>query len=182
MLIRIGYDIELGLTGPTALVTLLRVHPDREADLTAPERPTIVPGLHVDRYTDLYGNTCERYQVPAGVTRVRLQHSATVRDTGQPDPVVPDAVQHPVDQLPPDTLLYLLASRYCEVDSELMTFAWDTFGATAPRRPAGRGCRRCATGCTGTCGSTTCRPTPHGRPSAASVAAWVSAGTSRTWP
>lgn len=135
MLIRIGYDIELGLTGPTALVTLLRVHPDREADLTAPERPTIVPGLHVDRYTDLYGNTCERYQVPASVTRVRLQHSATVRDTGQPDPVVPDAVQHPVDQLPPDTLLYLLASRYCEVDSELMTFAWDTFGATAPGWP-----------------------------------------------
>ncbi len=37
MLIRIGYDIELAVATPMALIYLLRVHPSRRDDLVAPE-------------------------------------------------------------------------------------------------------------------------------------------------
>jgi len=53
-----------------------------------------------------------------------------VNDSGQPDPVVPTAQQHPVQELPDETLLFLLASRYCESDLLLDT-AWGLF-ANAP--------------------------------------------------
>jgi transglutaminase-like putative cysteine protease len=42
--------------------------------------------------------------------------------------VAPDAVQHPLETLPVETLVYLLGSRYCETD-RLSEFAWSTFGA-----------------------------------------------------
>ena len=58
MLIRIGYDIELGLSGPTALIFLLQVHPDRARDLVAPEHPVVDPPLWTDHYTDSFGNRC----------------------------------------------------------------------------------------------------------------------------
>ncbi|PZQ70202.1 MAG: transglutaminase, partial [Variovorax paradoxus] len=130
MLIRIGYDIELGLTGPTALIFLLQVHPDRARDLVAPEHPVVDPPLWTDQYTDSFGNRCARVRVPAGVQRVRLHNEALIHDTGWTDPVDYGAWQHPVDELPVETLPFLLGSRYCEVDSELLPFAWQTFGQT----------------------------------------------------
>ncbi|HSK40179.1 MAG TPA: transglutaminase family protein [Arenibaculum sp.] len=50
-------------------------------------------------------------------------------DTGEPDPVVPSARQIPVQDLPSETLLFLLGSRYCETD-RLSQAAWDLFGKT----------------------------------------------------
>ncbi|MBS0430687.1 MAG: transglutaminase family protein [Proteobacteria bacterium] len=130
MLIRIGYDIELGLTGPTALIYLLQVHPDRARDLVEPEHPVVDPPLWTDAYVDSFGNRCARVRVPAGVQRVRLHNQALIHDTGWTDPVDYGAWQHPVDELPVETLPFLLGSRYCEVDSELLPFAWQTFGHT----------------------------------------------------
>ena len=43
------------------------------------------------------------------------------------------AFQHQVQDLPNDVLLFLLPSRYCEVDSELRDIAWALFG----KLPAG---------------------------------------------
>ena len=37
-------------------------------------------------------------------------------------------MQHQVHDLPNDAFLFLLASRYCEVDSELRDIAWSLFG------------------------------------------------------
>ena len=130
MLIRLGYDIELGVTGPTALIALLLLHPDRAPDLVEPENLTVEPPLPAELYVDDFGNRCTRIRVPADVDRVRLRNQFVVRHSGRPDPVVPDAVQHAVADLPTDVLTYLLPSRYCEVDSKLLQFAWDTFGTT----------------------------------------------------
>ena len=51
-----------------------------------------------------------------------------MEDSGQPDPQDWNACQHPVQELPNDALIFLLASRYCEVDSELKETAWTMFG------------------------------------------------------
>src|SRR5271154_6226998 len=44
MLIRIGFDIELAVATPMALIYLLRVHPSRRDDLLAPENLQISSG------------------------------------------------------------------------------------------------------------------------------------------
>ena len=80
-------------------------------------------------YRDSFGNVCGRLVAPAG--GVTLRGSALVRDSGLPDVVVPTAQQLPIDQLPDDVLLYLMASRYCETD-KLTDIAWSLFGNTQP--------------------------------------------------
>jgi transglutaminase-like putative cysteine protease len=64
-----------------------------------------------------------------GVSSVRFTNDPS-SPTGLPDPVNWDAWQHDPCELPVSTLQFLLASRYCEVDSELMQFAWNQFGNT----------------------------------------------------
>jgi len=134
MLIHIGFDIELAVTSPTALIYMLHVHPSRAADIQGEggERVTICPQLHADHYTDVFGNHCARVEVPQGVDKVRLRNEAVVFDTGWHDAMNPHAVTlHPA-QLPTSTLQFLLPSRYCEVDSELLPLAWNLFGSVAP--------------------------------------------------
>ncbi|MFT4194670.1 transglutaminase-like domain-containing protein [Ottowia sp.] len=128
MLIRIGYDIELALTGPTTLLGALHVHPSRAHDLQAPEAFTVDPPLPAQTYQDDFDNTITRIDVPAGVAGVRLRSHALVADSGQPDPVLPGARQHALHELSPALFRFLLPSRYCEVDSALMAFAWERFG------------------------------------------------------
>jgi transglutaminase-like putative cysteine protease len=130
MLIRIGFEIELAVNSPMAVIYLLRVHPSRRNDLLAPEVVEISPDLPVDDYLDGFGNHCGRVNVPAGVGQIGFRSSAVVRDSGQPDPVDWYAWQHDPTELPVGTLQFLLPSRYCEVDSELLQFAWNTFGQT----------------------------------------------------
>ncbi len=130
MLIRIGYDVALKVQVPTAVIYLLRVHPSREADLVGPEHFEVEPAVPVEWYFDSFGNRCGRVNVPGGV--VRFRNEALIRDPGVPDPEAPDAVQHDVRSLPVETFQFLLASRYCEVDSELSDFAWRTFSPVPP--------------------------------------------------
>ena len=44
---------------------------------------------------------------------------------------LPSAAQHAVEDLPADTLVYLLGSRYCETD-RLSDIAWKLFEKTPP--------------------------------------------------
>src|SRR5262245_37433252 len=113
MLIRLGYEIVLDAPAPVPVLLLLYVHPSRAPTLLRPDRVHTDPEIPVDEFTDGFGNRCGRVLAPAG--RLRLWNDTAVEDTGEPDPVAADARQHPVQELPPETLPYLLASRYCEV-------------------------------------------------------------------
>jgi transglutaminase-like putative cysteine protease len=135
MLIKIGYDIELSVASPMALICLLRVHPSRQHDLQAPEFIDTWPGLPVEEYIDAFGNQCMRINAPLGVNQVRFRSEAVVFDSGLLDEVDWNAYQHDPTELPTATLQFLLPSRYCEVDSELLQFAWNQFGQTAKGRP-----------------------------------------------
>ncbi len=55
-----------------------------------------------------------------------MSANALVRDSGLADVVVPNAGQTPVEDLPDETLLFLLGSRYCETD-RLSEIAWQLF-------------------------------------------------------
>jgi transglutaminase-like putative cysteine protease len=133
MLIKIGYDIQLRPKSPTAIIFLLRVHPSRRVDLVADERFCAEPDVLVEDYIDSFGNHCGRVCVRD--SSIRFKNEALIRDSGDPDAYVPEAQQYEVCDIPLDTLLFLLPSRYCEVDSELLDFAWKTFAGTLPGGP-----------------------------------------------
>ena len=132
MLIQIGYDIEIGVSAPTALLYMLQVHPSRAADIQTGEHITISPPLRTDHYQDSFQNHCARVHVPEGVQSVRLRNHAVVYDPGWHDPIDYGAIAYAPADLPVATLPFVLPSRYCEVDSELLAFAWAQFGGVAP--------------------------------------------------
>lgn len=130
VLIRIGYEIVLRLFNASPVVFLLRVHPSRRSLLVAPEDFHIEPDLPVQYYRDSFGNHCGRLSAPPA--RIRFRNHAVVRDSGEPDVFAPEAEEEIVCQMPSAALTFLLPSRYCEVDSDLMSFAWEKFGPIAP--------------------------------------------------
>jgi transglutaminase-like putative cysteine protease len=127
MLIKLGYEIAFESPAPVAMVLMLYLHPSRATTVRKAERLMLEPSLPVSEYFDAFGNRCGRVFAPAG--RIVLSNDAIVEDDGQPDPQIRDAIQHAVQDLPHEVLLFLLASRYCEVDSELKDFAWSQFGS-----------------------------------------------------
>jgi transglutaminase-like putative cysteine protease len=129
MLIRLGYDIQLQMPQPVALIAVLNVHPSRTADLIEPDELQLSLEVPQQAYLDTFGNRCTRILAPGGP--LRLWNSTLIRDTGNPDPVDLRAGQVPVECLPTDTLQFLLASRYCEVD-RLSNLAWELFGSIPP--------------------------------------------------
>lgn len=129
MLIRIGYEIVHDCTQPTPMLLLLHTHFSRVSDFVRPDHMMVSPSVPMDAYRDSFGNWCTRIVAPAGPTTVTAD--ALIRDSGQPDPMLHSAIQHPVEELPAEVLTFLLGSRYCETD-RLMEAAWDLFGHTPP--------------------------------------------------
>jgi len=129
MLIQLGYDIRFQTSLSIPVIALLNVHPSRRNDLREPDVLRTEPQLPMEEYIDTFGNACARFVAPPG--EFRLHNSFVIEDSGQPDPVNPNAQQAPVDQLPADVLRFLLASRYCETDL-LYNTAFRMFGNTAP--------------------------------------------------
>ncbi|MEG8022545.1 transglutaminase family protein [Sphingomonas aerolata] len=125
MLIRAGYDIRFEADVPTPLMAMLSLHPSRNRDLVTPHRIVASPDVPIYDYLDAFGNVCTRMTVPAG--GLMLSCDFTIEDDGQPDPVDPDAIQHAVEDLPDEILVFLLGSRYCETD-RLSETAWSLFG------------------------------------------------------
>jgi len=132
MLIRLGYDIELEISQQMAVVAVLNIHPSRIADLVEPDEIQISQPVPRDEFFDSFGNKCTRLLAQPGP--LRLWSSTLIEDSGEPDAVDWKAPQIPVHKLPHDTLRFLLASRYCEVD-RLSTLAWQMFGNTASGWP-----------------------------------------------
>ncbi len=129
MLIRFGHEITITCAQPTPMVCLVSPRPERIADYVKPEVVTTTPEAAVHTYVDLFGNLCRRFVAPAGT--FTFASDGVLRDSGLPDPVDYSAAEMPIADLPDDTLVYLMGSRYCETD-RLSQTAWDMFGTTAP--------------------------------------------------
>ncbi|HMB95033.1 MAG TPA: transglutaminase family protein [Tepidisphaeraceae bacterium] len=127
MLIKTGYELVFDLPAPAAMLLMLYVHPQRAKDLVQPEKIRLEPDLPIHDFIDGFGNRAGRIFAPAG--RLRIYNDILVNDSGLHDEVINGAIQHPIDELPPETLQFLLGSRYCEVD-RLSDIAWNMFGNT----------------------------------------------------
>jgi transglutaminase-like putative cysteine protease len=127
MRIRAGFELIYDCPKPTPMLLTLSVHPSRAADLANPEQLSCTPALPLRAYVDGFGNLCHRIVAPAG--RLSLSGDVVIHDTGTPDTVAPYARQSEVAELPDETLIFLLGSRYCETD-RLSDVAWSLFAAT----------------------------------------------------
>ena len=130
MQIRVGFEMVYDCPQPTPMILNLNVHFTRVSDLVGRDDLVFDPPVPMTAYRDSFGNWCTRIVAPAGCTRIGAD--ARVNDSGTPDSVVPQAWQHEVQDLPEETLLFLLGSRYCETD-RLSEIAWSLFGSA----PAG---------------------------------------------
>ena len=132
MLIRFGYDITVHCPQPTPMIAMMSPRDERRDDLRAQAAVLTTPDVATSVYRDLFGNTCRRFVAPAGAFRIRAD--STIAASPRPDPVLASLRETPLADLPDDTLIYLLGSRYCETD-RLSQLAWDLFGQTPPGWP-----------------------------------------------
>jgi transglutaminase-like putative cysteine protease len=125
MQISIGYELIYDCLQPTPMILTLSVHYTRVSDIIVPDHLIADPPVPITAYRDGFGNWCSRIVAPKG--QIRLSANAVVKDTGKPDVVAAWAEQTPVQNLPEETLVFLLGSRYCETD-RLSEVAWGLFG------------------------------------------------------
>jgi transglutaminase-like putative cysteine protease len=109
MKMRVGFEMLYDFPQPTPMIMVLGTHFTRASDVIVPDFPH--PTRRGDHpYRDMFGNWCSRMVAPA--SRMRLAADGVVRDSGLlRSGVCFAAVQHAVEDLPADTLVYLLGSR-----------------------------------------------------------------------
>jgi transglutaminase-like putative cysteine protease len=129
MKIRFGYDISYNAAAGVPMVVLLSAQPNSRQRLVQRDTMQIEPRVPTSTYRDVFGNVCSRFICPGGV--IRLRADGVLRDSGLPEPAAIDAHEAAPGNLPDETLMYLLASRYCETDL-LMDEAWRLFGHLPP--------------------------------------------------
>jgi transglutaminase-like putative cysteine protease len=129
MRVAIGCRLAYSLPQPTPLIAMLNVHYSRFGDLERADYLTTTPSVPLESYRDGFGNWCTRMVAPAG--DFTISTDGIFRDAGRPDPICPGARQHRVEDLPFETLVFLLGSRYCDTDL-LSDEAWRRFENTEP--------------------------------------------------
>jgi transglutaminase-like putative cysteine protease len=129
MHIKFGYELVYQLPQPTPMILNLNVHYSRSQDLLEVDTLQLDPPVPTSMYRDGSGNWCTRVVAPAGLFRIHTD--ALIKDSGLAEPSFPNAWEHTVESLPDETLVYLLASRYCETEI-LTATAWGLFGNEVP--------------------------------------------------
>jgi len=125
----VGCDFTYEAAIPT--LAIFQVQPARSAELRVrSEAWSSTPPLSLRGFTDLYGNPCTRVVLPIGTSIFRYSAGVDVADaTEDADELARELAP---EELPDDTLMYTLPSRYCLPDV-LGDEAWARFGS----RPRG---------------------------------------------
>ncbi|AMN55761.1 transglutaminase [Labrenzia sp. CP4] len=123
--ISLGCRLEFEFPKSTPLIAMLNVDSARYRDLERLDYLTTSPCVPIESYRDSFGNWCSRMTTSPGT--FTLATHGIFLDSGNKDPVFSDAYQHAVEDLPSDTFVFLLGSRYCDTDL-LSEEAWRLFG------------------------------------------------------
>ena len=126
MQLKVGYQLVYDCPQPTPMILMTHIHYTRVSDIAVPDHIVSSPTVPVRMYRDGFGNWCTRLVAPAG--RIDLSSNALINFRPDPDPVDLLAEQHRVQDLPDETLVFLMGSRYCETD-RLSELAWQKFGS-----------------------------------------------------
>jgi transglutaminase-like putative cysteine protease len=112
--IRFGYELVYSSAQLTPMVLSLSAAPSPSQRLLVSDVVRTDPFVSVAPFRDVFGNQCMRLQAPAGA--LRISAFGLLEDPGTAEPAFWGARETPIGDLPPDTLMYMLPSRYCESD------------------------------------------------------------------
>lgn len=126
--IRAGFSLTFDVKYPTPMLFVVqprtRLEPTGTRQRLLDER-LLGEARDIHTYTDLHGNLIWRTLAQPG--EFVIGHDLIAEVSGLPDPVLPSLRKHLVEELPDETITYLLPSRY--VDSDLISGeAWERFG------------------------------------------------------
>ncbi len=124
--VRVGCEFRFHAEIPIPAVVLLRAAPEGSVTVEKESWRGHPNGSFSD-FVDLYGNRARRVVIAPGQSSLR--YDAQVTTLAAPEEVGPDAVQHRVEDLPREAVIYMLASRYCLSDV-LSDAAVSMFGET----------------------------------------------------
>lgn len=105
-------SIEFSCEDDCPVVAMLRPR-SGQAQWVVSERYNLKPWVPATEYVDGFGNLCQRFVVPRGAASISVESEVEVAEQLAVDP---DAPRTPVHELPNETLVYLLQSRYCPSD------------------------------------------------------------------
>ena len=126
--VRVGCEFTFEATAISH--TVVQVEPSRiDRNSILREEWSFRPEVGRRGYRDLYGNLCQRVQVPVGASTIR--YDALVEVPRTPDDVNESAREVPPELLPDEVLVFTLPSRYCLSD-DLADEAWRLFGSIGP--------------------------------------------------
>jgi transglutaminase-like putative cysteine protease len=131
MRLKVGYHLVYDCPQPTPMMLMLNTHFSRVDDVLVPDVLMTDPPVPIRQYRDGFGNLCARIVAPQG--RISLSTAALLEVSDQPEIWPTDGYQHPVEELPDESLVFLLGSRYCETDL-LADIAWQVSGHVPPGR------------------------------------------------
>ena len=125
MLIKGGYNLAYDCLDFTPMILAIHIRPEETINLVSPETFSVFPMTSHEDYIDSFGNRCTRLIAPPG--RLSIWNRFVIANSGLPEQLPTEAYQHGIPELPEDTLMYLLGSRYCDTQ-KLSDIAWATFG------------------------------------------------------
>jgi len=124
----VGCEFTYEAAVPTPAIFQVQPGPSCGFTVTS-EAWSSTPGMRLRSYADLYGNPCTRVVLPVG--RSTFRYAADVDVPDAPEGADEFAREVAPDDLPDDTLIYTLPSRYCLPDV-LGDEAWARFGTRPP--------------------------------------------------
>ena len=125
MQVRVGFEFTLKSSAPTPNAAIVQARAQSPVHRLCSEHWSTTPEVPLHTYVDGFGNNVWRWLAPAGAIQLRYDAIAQIAPT--PDPVLMDVPGTLVDQLPDETLIYTLPSRYCPSDL-VISEAWELFG------------------------------------------------------
>ncbi len=125
MLIKGGFNLAFDCTDNTPMILTVHIRPEETSRLIEPEIFTVFPPVETSDYIDSFGNRCTKLVAPPG--RLSIWSRFVMGHDGTPEQLPVHAFQHAVQELPEETLMYLLGSRYCDTQ-KLSDLAWAQFG------------------------------------------------------
>ncbi len=125
---RVHIGCEFVHSAQWSVPAIAQVTPRRDEDVAISDEQWVTePGMERRTYTDVYGNECVRFTLPAGRSVLRYDAVAEVADA--PEDADEDAPEIAPTDLPDEVLLYTLPSRYV-VPDVLADEAWTLFAET----------------------------------------------------
>lgn len=112
MWLQTSCSLEIHAPVETPFILMLRPR-SGEQQWVAREQYVLSPSVPAVEFTDPFGNLCQRLVSPAGPFSIRTSADIQAADTLDAAPGAPFVE---VNQLPAETLPFLLPSRYCESD------------------------------------------------------------------